>query len=83
MASSIDTEKINVPKKCVTRKMINMGTVTRNCNQLSRVDIDRRSVGLSVLVSGTPLGPMTRFFFFLSLFSLSDNEYLQYVRLNG
>jgi hypothetical protein len=27
---------------------------------------DRRSVGLSVLVSNTPLGPMTRFFFFLS-----------------
>jgi hypothetical protein len=27
---------------------------------------DRRSVGLSVLVSGTPLKPMTRFFLFLS-----------------
>jgi hypothetical protein len=27
---------------------------------------DRRSVGLFVLVSGNPLGPMTKFFFFLS-----------------
>jgi hypothetical protein len=31
---------------------------------------DRRSVGLSVLVSGTPLGPMTRFSF---SFPLPDN----------
>jgi hypothetical protein len=35
------------------------------CSELS-LCCYRRSVGLSVLVSGTPLGPMTRFFFFLS-----------------
>jgi hypothetical protein len=29
---------------------------------------DRRSVDLSVLVSGTPLGPMTRFYFFHFIF---------------
>jgi putative component of membrane protein insertase Oxa1/YidC/SpoIIIJ protein YidD len=36
--------------------------------ELSWVGFDRRSVGLSVLVSGTPLGPMTRFYFFHFIF---------------
>jgi hypothetical protein len=35
-----------------------------------RLNYDRRSVGQSLSMSGTPLGPMTRFFVF---FSLSEN----------
>jgi hypothetical protein len=46
----------------------------------SKLLYDWRSVSQYVLVSGTPLGPMTRFYFFLSFCSVSCTFFIYYVK---